>query len=300
MSTRKRSAAKAFEEAVETPSSAPVAQSTANGTSDDDGGDDDDEEDAAQGVDSADEGTDEDDDAEEGGDDNGGEDDDGKEEQEADDNGAKAKPKPSDRLKLAMNAVLSQAVKGTKSLSADAVPIMAAAPPMKKPHAAAAEARQKPKQAKKATGAGAEAKSGTKGGMDGGLEEREDPALALKRAKEQRTKRLRQKLLLAKDHVVPEFNEVERRLLKIATRGVVTLFNAVSQQQNAIFKVQASDATGKAKDNKSAFSFWMQLAYLCAPVQRCRNLLCVCALRVYVCVVACRSRSFSIHLDGAV
>lgn len=66
-----------------------------------------------------------------------------------------------------------------------------------------------------------------------------------------REKRLKKQLLLAKDHVTPEFNEVEKKLVRIATKGVVALFNAVEQHQKSIRKVQSAGSLDeKAKRNE--------------------------------------------------
>lgn len=56
-----------------------------------------------------------------------------------------------------------------------------------------------------------------------------DPELV--RRKKISKRRKEKKMLMAKDRIVPQFTEVERRLIRVATRGVVTLFNAVRKQQ---------------------------------------------------------------------
>jgi len=47
----------------------------------------------------------------------------------------------------------------------------------------------------------------------------------------------KKKLLKERDHVTnPQFDDKERKLVKLATKGVVTLFNAISEQQRALRK----------------------------------------------------------------
>eukprot|EP00163_Fabomonas_tropica_P033105 TRINITY_DN8559_c0_g1_i2.p1 TRINITY_DN8559_c0_g1~~TRINITY_DN8559_c0_g1_i2.p1 ORF type:complete len:217 (-),score=70.58 TRINITY_DN8559_c0_g1_i2:11-661(-) len=62
--------------------------------------------------------------------------------------------------------------------------------------------------------------------------------------------RRKRKLLADKDHVKPitVTNSNERRLLKIATRGVVQLFNAISQERQRLDQVD--HASSKATDIK--------------------------------------------------
>lgn len=56
--------------------------------------------------------------------------------------------------------------------------------------------------------------------------------LAQKRQLKQR--RIEKRLLLSKDHLLPEYTPIERTYIKIATRGVVSLFNAISKQQKIL------------------------------------------------------------------
>mmetsp|Transcript_34253 Transcript_34253/g.55173 ORF Transcript_34253/g.55173 Transcript_34253/m.55173 type:complete len:223 (-) Transcript_34253:251-919(-) len=54
---------------------------------------------------------------------------------------------------------------------------------------------------------------------------------ANKKSLDVRKKRKLNKMLTDKEHVQPEFDHIERRLLQVATKGVVTLFNAIANQQ---------------------------------------------------------------------
>lgn len=65
-------------------------------------------------------------------------------------------------------------------------------------------------------------------------EEEEEAARAAKKAREaSRIAVLQRKLFKNKDHKVPDFSgaELESKLRKVATRGVVKLFNAIKQHQ---------------------------------------------------------------------
>jgi hypothetical protein len=55
-----------------------------------------------------------------------------------------------------------------------------------------------------------------------------------------KTQAKHKKLLLEKDHVDAQHTELEKRLIRIATKGVVTLFNAVNEQQKKIDDIQNS------------------------------------------------------------
>jgi len=52
-----------------------------------------------------------------------------------------------------------------------------------------------------------------------------------KQAVELKKKRKIKRLLTDKEHVLPQFDHIERRLLQIATKGVVTLFNTIAKAQ---------------------------------------------------------------------
>uniref|UniRef100_A0A7S4DRD1 RRP15-like protein n=2 Tax=Lotharella globosa TaxID=91324 RepID=A0A7S4DRD1_9EUKA len=54
---------------------------------------------------------------------------------------------------------------------------------------------------------------------------------SLKEAIEKRKRSKVKKLLTDKEHVQPQFDHIERRLLQVATKGVVALFNAVAKHQ---------------------------------------------------------------------
>jgi hypothetical protein len=67
---------------------------------------------------------------------------------------------------------------------------------------------------------------------------------------QERKQRLERKLLREKEHVVPDAAtdiQRERALVKVATRGVVMLFNAISQQQKHKSEEEQQDAKGKKK-----------------------------------------------------
>jgi len=71
------------------------------------------------------------------------------------------------------------------------------------------------------------------------------PSLLEAKLRQAERKRYKQrKLLLAKDHVNPEFTEHEKSLLRIATKGMVTLFNAVAQQQRKLAELAAKSDLG--------------------------------------------------------
>ena len=75
-----------------------------------------------------------------------------------------------------------------------------------------------------------------------------NPARALKRAALER--KLARKYMLAKDHHAPQVDNVEKKLMRIATKGVVTLFNAVAKQQKELKAMQEQteeEAGGKKK-----------------------------------------------------
>jgi hypothetical protein len=83
-----------------------------------------------------------------------------------------------------------------------------------------------------------------------------DGASALAEAKaraRERSRRRQKKLLLAKDHVGAGFSELERKLLRVATKGVVTLFNVVAKQQRELQAVEAAgDLHASSKDKRAA------------------------------------------------
>jgi len=98
--------------------------------------------------------------------------------------------------------------------------------------------------------------------LDKPLPNDQKPILVLKKRKEvvdsqeekiKKKKRVnakkQRKLLLEKDHIKAEYNEVERKLIRIATRGVVTLFNAVSKQQFTV-KTNEKEVDKKKKKKK--------------------------------------------------
>eukprot|EP00455_Lapot_gusevi_P053631 TRINITY_DN8414_c0_g1_i3.p1 TRINITY_DN8414_c0_g1~~TRINITY_DN8414_c0_g1_i3.p1 ORF type:complete len:209 (-),score=60.85 TRINITY_DN8414_c0_g1_i3:24-593(-) len=70
--------------------------------------------------------------------------------------------------------------------------------------------------------------------------------LKLERRKERELRR-EKKLLADLEHVIPDFStgDYEKKLLKIATRGVVTLFNAVAKHQKSLDN-KADDEEGPA------------------------------------------------------
>ncbi len=74
-------------------------------------------------------------------------------------------------------------------------------------------------------------------------------AKALAREKE---KRKQKKLLLAKDHVAAQFDNIEKKLLQIATKGVVTLFNAVAKQQQEVARLRKEKLNETAESAKEA------------------------------------------------
>lgn len=68
--------------------------------------------------------------------------------------------------------------------------------------------------------------------------------------RQEKEKKMERRLLLDKDHVRAEFNDLEKRLVRIATKGVVTLFNAVSKQQKelaAATELSTSNSKNKEK-----------------------------------------------------
>lgn len=86
----------------------------------------------------------------------------------------------------------------------------------------------------------------------------DDEALKAKREakklkQEKRKRKLMKRQRLEKGHVLPQHDPFEKTMLKIATKGVVTLFNAVSQQQKTISKEEA-DKTKKGKEKQQALA----------------------------------------------
>jgi hypothetical protein len=68
-------------------------------------------------------------------------------------------------------------------------------------------------------------------------EEAEEVRLAAKKAREEsRVLALQRKLFANRDHLVPDFSgaELESKLRKVATRGVVKLFNAIKTHQKTV------------------------------------------------------------------
>jgi len=63
--------------------------------------------------------------------------------------------------------------------------------------------------------------------------------------KQRLEKKKLKKLMASKDHVQPQFDDLERKLLRLATRGVVTLFNAVATQ-----KKKHEEEANLVQDNK--------------------------------------------------
>lgn len=64
--------------------------------------------------------------------------------------------------------------------------------------------------------------------------------MKLKSAMLQKQKEKEKDMLLEKDHVKPEFNDLEKKISRIATKGVVTLFNAVYEQQAKLEEIRAN------------------------------------------------------------
>lgn len=74
------------------------------------------------------------------------------------------------------------------------------------------------------------------------------------KANQLRQAKLLKKLYFDKNHVRPEYDANERRLIRIGTKGVVTLFNAVSKHQKTIAAVigeKAANAKDKSKGKRS-------------------------------------------------
>ena len=71
-----------------------------------------------------------------------------------------------------------------------------------------------------------------------------------------------------------QYDEVERRLVRVATRGVVQLFNAVQQQRRAVRALTASDEkdradlAGKSKQAEMSREGFMQLIRTAPAVER--------------------------------
>ena len=71
-----------------------------------------------------------------------------------------------------------------------------------------------------------------------------------------------------------QYDEVERRLVRVATRGVVQLFNAVQQQRRTVRLQAASeekdraDIAGKSKQTEMSKEGFMQLIRTAPPVER--------------------------------
>jgi hypothetical protein len=53
-------------------------------------------------------------------------------------------------------------------------------------------------------------------------------------------------LFIQKDHATPQYDHLERKLIRIATRGVVTLFNAISKQQKMMDKANEKSTPSKS------------------------------------------------------
>jgi len=74
-----------------------------------------------------------------------------------------------------------------------------------------------------------------------------------KETAEKREKRRLKRLLKTRDHTKPQFDDKEKKLTKIATRGVVALFNAVEKQQRALRKSEGPMAVLGLKKAKGMY-----------------------------------------------
>lgn len=102
---------------------------------------------------------------------------------------------------------------------------------------------RKPKSKSQTTAAGSEKDAGDSVDLAG---------IDTEIAEARRRKRLRREraAMKEKEHQLPEFDHIEKKLVKIATKGVVTLFNALSKQQAETARLEEENGAKGTKASK--------------------------------------------------